>query len=98
MVRKFCSTLKGSYRFVSSTTTPPRTENDVKTLQAKEKYVKPFHQYAMVRKFCSTLKGSYRFVSSTTTPPRTENDVKTLQAKENYVKPFHQYASRTTHF
>ena len=36
-VRKFCSTLGGSYHLVSSTMTTPRIENDVKTLQAKEK-------------------------------------------------------------
>jgi hypothetical protein len=46
-IRQFCSTLKGSYRLVSSTMTAPRTENDAKTLQAREKDVKPFHNYAL---------------------------------------------------
>jgi hypothetical protein len=46
-IQKFCSTLRGSYRLVSSTTTTPRIENDAKTLQAKEKDVKPFHHYAL---------------------------------------------------
>jgi hypothetical protein len=41
-IRQFCSTLRGSYRLVSSTTTTPRTVNDEKTLQAKEKVIKPF--------------------------------------------------------
>jgi hypothetical protein len=46
-VRQFCSALRGSYRLVSSTMTTPRTKNDAKTLQAKEKDVKPFHKYAL---------------------------------------------------
>jgi hypothetical protein len=40
-VRQFCSALRGSYCLVSSTMTAPRTKNDAKTLQAKEKDIKP---------------------------------------------------------
>jgi len=46
-VRQFCLALRGSYHLVSSTMTAPRTKNDAKTLQAKEKDIKPFHKYAL---------------------------------------------------
>jgi hypothetical protein len=40
-IRRFCSALRHSYHLVSSTTTTPRTV-DERTLQVKEKVIKPF--------------------------------------------------------
>jgi hypothetical protein len=40
-IRRFCSTLRHSYHLVSSTMTTPKTV-DERTLQVKEKFIKPF--------------------------------------------------------